>query len=299
MNVGEIKVQNAPSLYLVMSTAKELLTAAPPEATWGYRALEKRLDFSGNIEPGERPEFLKQFLELKENFEMMIKTVTDPSESAEYYGRGKKLISAIEKDINEPPYELPRIYKLIKEFVQFNHELSRINVFDPPVAIFEEALEDARWKVARYEPQMPDKSMAERFSKQIGGIEATGRSAVQNRKNEAWKLANKQIKDLNDELNRYQPPFPIDVIMMETEKYVSNALNILHASIAEDEAKAKKAGRRSRLAGMEKELNAYIQEFNAIRWTDTGQFGRAKQLYFNVTKLEKQVKIEADRPGKD
>jgi hypothetical protein len=67
MNVGEIKVQDAPSLYLVMSTAKELLTKAPPEATWGYRALEKRLAFSGNIEPAERPEFLQQFLELKES----------------------------------------------------------------------------------------------------------------------------------------------------------------------------------------------------------------------------------------
>jgi uncharacterized protein (TIGR02186 family) len=67
MNVGAIKVQDAPSLYLVMSTAKELLTAAPPEATWGYRALERRLVFSGNIEPGERQEFLKQFLELKES----------------------------------------------------------------------------------------------------------------------------------------------------------------------------------------------------------------------------------------
>jgi hypothetical protein len=67
MNVGEIQVQDAPSLYLVMSTATELLTAAPPTATWGYRALEKRLAFSGNLEPAERPEFLKQFLELKES----------------------------------------------------------------------------------------------------------------------------------------------------------------------------------------------------------------------------------------
>ena len=70
MNVGEIKVQDAPSLYLVMSTAKELLTAAPAEATWGYRALEKRLAFSGKIEPAERQEFLKQFLELKESEEI-------------------------------------------------------------------------------------------------------------------------------------------------------------------------------------------------------------------------------------
>jgi uncharacterized protein (TIGR02186 family) len=67
MNVGEIKVQDAPSLYLVMSTAKELLTAAPPEATWGYHSLEKCLVFSGKIQPAERQEFLKQFLELKES----------------------------------------------------------------------------------------------------------------------------------------------------------------------------------------------------------------------------------------
>jgi hypothetical protein len=67
MNVGEIKVQDAPSLYLVMSSAKELLTAAPADATWGYRALEKRIIFSGKIEPQERQEFLKQFLELKES----------------------------------------------------------------------------------------------------------------------------------------------------------------------------------------------------------------------------------------
>jgi len=67
MNVGEIKVQDAPSLYLVMSTDKELLTAAPAAATWGYQALENRLVFSGKIEPAERQEFLKQFLELKES----------------------------------------------------------------------------------------------------------------------------------------------------------------------------------------------------------------------------------------
>ncbi len=67
MNVGKILVHDAPSLYLVMSTTKELLSAAPPSATWGYRALEKRISFTGKIEPAERQEFLKQFLELKES----------------------------------------------------------------------------------------------------------------------------------------------------------------------------------------------------------------------------------------
>jgi hypothetical protein len=67
MNVGEITVSEAPSLYLVLSSAKELLTAPPAEATWGYRALEKRIAFSGRIEASERPEFMKQFLGLKES----------------------------------------------------------------------------------------------------------------------------------------------------------------------------------------------------------------------------------------
>ena len=39
MNVGEIQVQDAPSLYLVMSTAKELLTAAPPDGHLGLSSL--------------------------------------------------------------------------------------------------------------------------------------------------------------------------------------------------------------------------------------------------------------------
>jgi hypothetical protein len=67
MNVGKIEVHDAPSLYLVMSTTKELLTAAEPSATWGYQALKQRISFTGSIEPAERQEFLGQFLQLKES----------------------------------------------------------------------------------------------------------------------------------------------------------------------------------------------------------------------------------------
>jgi uncharacterized protein (TIGR02186 family) len=67
MNVGEILVREVPSLYLVMSTAKELLIAPPPSATWGYQALKQRLTFTGRIEAGEREEFMGQFLRLKES----------------------------------------------------------------------------------------------------------------------------------------------------------------------------------------------------------------------------------------
>lgn len=67
MNVGEITVQGAPSLYLVMSSTKELLTAAPPTATWGYQALKQHITFTGTIEPAEHEKFMDQFLQLKES----------------------------------------------------------------------------------------------------------------------------------------------------------------------------------------------------------------------------------------
>ena len=67
MNVGEIDVEGAPSLYLAASTDPTLLSAAPPEASWGYQALKKRIKFSGRIEPAERDKFLGQFFELQES----------------------------------------------------------------------------------------------------------------------------------------------------------------------------------------------------------------------------------------
>jgi hypothetical protein len=67
MNVGEIVVHDAPSLYLVMSTSKELLSSAPPDATWGYQALKKDIRLTGRIETGEQEEFLGQFFQLKES----------------------------------------------------------------------------------------------------------------------------------------------------------------------------------------------------------------------------------------
>ncbi len=53
MNVGEIVVHEAPSLYLVMSTSPGAAYGrAEPSATWGYPALKKRITFTGQIEAG-------------------------------------------------------------------------------------------------------------------------------------------------------------------------------------------------------------------------------------------------------
>jgi len=77
MNVGEIEVQDAPSLYLVMSTDPKLLEAARPEAPWGYASLQRRLTMSGMIKDQEKAEYFQQFLLLKES-EGLYATVKTP-----------------------------------------------------------------------------------------------------------------------------------------------------------------------------------------------------------------------------
>lgn len=69
MNVGEIKVEGAPSLYLAMSTAPDLLSSSSSTAApeWGYQALQGKMRLTGRIQEGERGRFLEEFLQLKES----------------------------------------------------------------------------------------------------------------------------------------------------------------------------------------------------------------------------------------
>jgi hypothetical protein len=67
MNVGEVEVQGAPSLYLAASTTPPLLKDPAPGATWGYPALKQQIRFAGRVEQGEREMFLDQFFQLKES----------------------------------------------------------------------------------------------------------------------------------------------------------------------------------------------------------------------------------------
>jgi uncharacterized protein (TIGR02186 family) len=67
MNVGEIDVHHAPSLYLVMSTNPKLLEAAAPEAPWGFAALKRRVSMSGMITDQEKDKFFQEFIKLKES----------------------------------------------------------------------------------------------------------------------------------------------------------------------------------------------------------------------------------------
>jgi len=68
MNVGEIEVADAPSLYLFMSTPSGVPSGSNnPDAEWGYEALQKQVKFSGFAPPVQSTRLFQEFLKLKES----------------------------------------------------------------------------------------------------------------------------------------------------------------------------------------------------------------------------------------
>jgi hypothetical protein len=67
MNVGEISVTGVPSLYLVLSSAADLLAGNRINAAWGFPALIQRISLQGDVQDNEKDKFKQQFLELKES----------------------------------------------------------------------------------------------------------------------------------------------------------------------------------------------------------------------------------------
>lgn len=66
MNVGEIEIEGAPSLYLAMTSHQDLL-AAGAGGQWGYQALQQKVHFTGQVQGDEVPRFFREFLQLKES----------------------------------------------------------------------------------------------------------------------------------------------------------------------------------------------------------------------------------------
>ncbi len=66
MNVGAINVTGAPSIYIVLSSAADLLKGQGASA-WGFPSVTGKLNLSGDLKPDEHAKFKQQFLELKES----------------------------------------------------------------------------------------------------------------------------------------------------------------------------------------------------------------------------------------
>jgi hypothetical protein len=70
MTVGEIRVENAANLYLVMSSAPNIPQLAGQETPWGLAALRSRVKFQGALTDQEKDRFFQEFLELKKSEEL-------------------------------------------------------------------------------------------------------------------------------------------------------------------------------------------------------------------------------------
>lgn len=65
MNSGEVDIDNAPLLYIALSSAPALLNNSD-EYPWGYAAVKKSATFTGRIKPVEDDTIFSEFIQLKE-----------------------------------------------------------------------------------------------------------------------------------------------------------------------------------------------------------------------------------------
>ncbi len=67
MNVGDVHVRKAPSLYLMMSTDAGIPGRSDVDAPWGYSALRKTVQFEGSVPKGGPAVLFEQLVRLKES----------------------------------------------------------------------------------------------------------------------------------------------------------------------------------------------------------------------------------------
>lgn len=89
MNVGEVEIKAAPSLYLARATQPELLSAHASAAAFGFPALTRRMAASGGTATAAE---LEEFLKLKES-EALYRILPQPLQVAAA-ADGKRLVKA-------------------------------------------------------------------------------------------------------------------------------------------------------------------------------------------------------------
>lgn len=66
MDVGEIDIEGAPTVYFAMSSDPKSLDRAVPDATFGYAAMERQVSFLGDVSGLKRLKIFDEFIKLKE-----------------------------------------------------------------------------------------------------------------------------------------------------------------------------------------------------------------------------------------
>ena len=66
MNVGEVDVEGAPSIYLAASSNPKSLLPPAADSSWGYEPLAEKVSFKGQIKTVPSSELFREFVRLKE-----------------------------------------------------------------------------------------------------------------------------------------------------------------------------------------------------------------------------------------
>ena len=113
MNVGQVKVQSAPSMYLMLTSETGKAQEKDIGQDFGFAALKKTVSFSGQLPDGGSAMLFEQFLKLKENqglygiFPGAIKVKSTGNEGAK-----------IEGNINLPCNIAPGAYQVLLSVVR-------------------------------------------------------------------------------------------------------------------------------------------------------------------------------------
>lgn len=113
MNVGEIEVHHAPSLYMIMGTNPKLLETATPEAPWGFAALKRRVSMSGMITDQEKDKFFEQFIKMKESEDLYTRS-KDPVKKSRAVGD----LAPVKAEFRLPTNVRPGTYEVCLSVVQ-------------------------------------------------------------------------------------------------------------------------------------------------------------------------------------
>lgn len=70
MTVGEIEVEDAPNLYLMLSSTPKVPELNGQETPWGFSALKSQVKFRGALAERGKDRFFQEFLALKESEEL-------------------------------------------------------------------------------------------------------------------------------------------------------------------------------------------------------------------------------------
>ena len=66
MNVGEVDVEGAPSVYLAASSNPKSLLTPAADSSWGYQALAEKVSFKDQLETVTSSELFREFVRLKQ-----------------------------------------------------------------------------------------------------------------------------------------------------------------------------------------------------------------------------------------